>query len=149
MRSRIQPNAAVRRPQALQPETRVKKKPSRAPRPQLPRISEEMKAWSAALASEVETWPQVSARPMFGFTALYRRNRIFAALPKTRGMESPNALAFKLDAPSSGIRARLASDCRIGSTDLSKACWLTFELSSHYDLRAALDWLGLAYEAAR
>ena len=30
--------------------------------PKLPRTSEEMKAWSAALATEAENWPQVTTR---------------------------------------------------------------------------------------
>jgi len=50
-------------------------------RPNLPAISEEMKAWSAALAAEVGGWPQLSARSFFGFTALYRKDKMFAALP--------------------------------------------------------------------
>src|SRR5437868_3513685 len=41
-------------------------------RPRLPKITEEMKAWSAALGAEVTTWPGVTTRPMFGLTAVYR-----------------------------------------------------------------------------
>ncbi len=107
-----------------------------------------MKAWSAALAAEVTTWPQVTTRPMFGFTALYRRGRIFAVLPKSRGMASPNALAFKLESPGPRLRARLQSDPRIGATEMSTARWLTLEMASDADLHAALEWLERAYEAA-
>ncbi|HKH99445.1 MAG TPA: hypothetical protein VJ999_10085 [Candidatus Sulfotelmatobacter sp.] len=117
-------------------------------RPHLPAISEEMKAWSAALAGEVTGWPQVATRVFFGFTALYRGEKIFAVLPRTRGMETPNSLAFKLEAPAGVLRRRLASDARIGSTQMQKARWFTFEISSDGDLHDALDWLGRAYDAA-
>jgi predicted DNA-binding protein (MmcQ/YjbR family) len=113
-----------------------------------------MRAWSAALAAEVTSRPSVTTRPMFGFTALYRKTlyrktKIFAVLPKTRGMESPNALAFKLESPGPQLARRLQRDPRIGSVDqFAKARWITFELTSAEDLHSATDWLGIAYEAA-
>jgi hypothetical protein len=107
-----------------------------------------MKAWSAALAVELDTWPNVTTRPMFGFTAYYRGARIFAVLPRTRGMSTPNSLAFKLEAPPPRVRARLRSDPRLSFTEMAKARWLSFEMSSDADLRAALEWLSEAYEAA-
>ncbi len=117
-------------------------------RPQLPPVSEEMKAWSAALAAEVGDWPQLSARSFFGFTALYRKDRMFAALPRTRAMGTSNALAFKLESPAAAAATRLKKDPRIGSMDMQKMRWFTFEVSSDTDLHDALDWLGQAYEAA-
>ena len=123
-------------------------KQPRAARPSLPCISEEMKAWSAALAGEVGGWPHVSTRSFFGFTAFYRRDRIFALLPRTRGMETANALAFKMEAPASTETARLKKDPRIGSIQRKKARWFSFEIASDADLHEALDWLGRAYEAA-
>ncbi len=86
---------------------------------------------------------------MFGFMALYRRECIFAALPKTRGMEAPNAFGFKLGTITPKVRARLRSDPRVGRGPMQEACWFNFEMSSEADLRAALDWLSRAYEAAR
>ena len=115
-------------------------------RPQLPGISEQMKAWSAALTGELSAWPQTAARPFFGFTALYRNHSIFALLPRTRSIETANSLAFKLENPAASVRARLKNDSRIGSTEMQKARWFTFELSADADLRVALDWLGQAYE---
>jgi hypothetical protein len=134
----------------------MKRQPSRAPgkqkaaplRPRLPAISEQMKAWAAALAADLESWPRVSTRPMFGLTAWYRRDRIFAVLPKTRGMDSPNSLAFKLPWASTRLLARIRKEPRIGFTEMRKACWFTFELSCDADLHDALEWLGRAYEAA-
>jgi len=107
-----------------------------------------MKAWSAALAAEVNEWPRVATRSFFGFTALYRKDNMFAVLPRTRGMESPNALAFRIDEPSSTVRARLEKDARIRTAEIQKARWFSFELSSDADLHDALDWLAKAHEAA-
>jgi len=114
----------------------------------LPPASEEMKAWSAALAGEVSRWPQVRARVFFGFTALYRKEKIFAALPRTRAMWTANSLGFKLENAKPALQTRLERDPRIGSTRMQKARWFTFEMSSDTDLHDALEWLGHAYEAA-
>jgi len=124
----------------------MKKNPQR---PSLPAISDQMKAWSAALAAEVSGFPQVSARSFFGFTALYRKDKIFAALPRTRAMWTANSLGFKLDCTDAALRARLKKDPRIGSIQKQQARWFTFELSSDADLHDALEWLSRAYEAAR
>jgi hypothetical protein len=117
-------------------------------RPKLPKVSEEMKAWSAALTTEAAGLPQVTARAFFGFTALYRRNKIFALLPRTRAMETPNSLAFKLESPPSRILTQLQHDPRVVATEMQKGRWFRFELTASTDLRDALDWLGHAYEAA-
>jgi predicted DNA-binding protein (MmcQ/YjbR family) len=124
----------------------VKKKQSS--RPNFPKVSEEMKAWSAAIGSEIAGWPRVNTRSFFGFTALYRRDRMFALLPRTRGMESANSLAFKLESPTSALLVRLDRDPHIKPTQMGKTRWFTFELSSDADLHSVLDWLGMAYEAA-
>ena len=115
----------------------------------LPAASEQMKAWSAALAGEIADWPQVDLRSFFGFTALYRRDLIFAVLPRTRAMGTSNSLAFKLESAGPKIQARLEKDPRMGFTLMQRKRWYTFELSSDADLHDALDWLGRAYEAAR
>src|ERR1700687_1062064 len=122
----------------------------RSARAHLPSVSEEMKAWSSALVDEVGGWPQASARSFFGFTALYRGEKMFAALPRTRTIAGTNSVAFKLEAPTSAVSARLQKDSRIRlwSALTQKARWFTFGLSSDADLHDALDWLGQAYEAA-
>jgi hypothetical protein len=122
-------------------------KPAQPYRPTLPKVSEEMKAWSAALGAEIEGWPQVSLRSFFGFTALYRKDKIFAALPRTRAWGTANSLAFKLEVATPALQSRLEKDPRIGLTLMQKTRWFTFELSSDADLHDALDWLGRAYEA--
>lgn len=107
-----------------------------------------MKAWAAALESELLSWPQVRAKAMFGFTALYRGKRIFAVLPRTRGMGSASSLAFKLEKPGPRVLARLKKDARIASTIMQASRWFVFEMESDRDLNDGLAWLGRAYEAA-
>ena len=114
----------------------------------MPPVSEQMKAWSAALAGEVNSWPQVTTRSFFGFNALHRKDRMFAALPRTRAMETPNSLVFKIENPIARLRTRLEGDPRIGTMNVQKACWFILELSSDADLHDALDWIGRAYQAA-
>lgn len=117
-------------------------------RPRLEKVSEEMKAWSAMLAGEVASWPVVTTKPMFGLTAFYRKGRIFAVLPKTRGMQSGNSLAFKIPEASARMRKRLQRDQRVQETEMKKARWFVFEMESDADLRDVLGWLSEAYEAA-
>lgn len=111
-----------------------------------PPVSEETKAWVAALTSAVGSWPGVTARSFFGFTALYRKQKIFGVLPRTRNVEVANSLALKLEAPASDS---LHQDprIRVWSAESQKARWFTFELSSDADLHDALGWLEQAYEA--
>jgi predicted DNA-binding protein (MmcQ/YjbR family) len=108
-----------------------------------------MKAWSAALTTELATLHEISTRSMFGLTAIYRGDRIFAALPSTRGMNTANSFGFKLETPASRVLTRLQRDARISASEMAKARWFTFEITSDADLRAALDWLNQAYEAAK
>jgi hypothetical protein len=117
-------------------------------RPRLHKISEEMKAWSAALAEEVGGWPQVTLRPMFGFRGAYHANKIFAALPRTRTMDPPNSVAFKLPMENRRLRAKAQSDKRIHFADMARASWFTFVIHSDADVNPALEWLGRAYQAA-
>src|ERR1700693_1500526 len=117
-------------------------------RPKLAKVSDDMKAWSAALTTEFEAWPQVEARPFFGFTALYRRKQIFALLPRTRAMKTPNSLAFKLEAPTPSTLTKLRRDPRISATEMQRSRWFTFELTTASDLRDTLRWLGRAHEGA-
>ncbi len=117
-------------------------------RPKLPVVSEQTRAWSAALAGEINGWPQVTTRAFFGLTALYREDKIFAVLPRTRGMETPNSFGFKFETVPTSLRARLENDSRIGSTRMQNARWFTFELSSDADLHEGLEWLSRAYGAA-
>ena len=108
-----------------------------------------MKAWSAALAAEIDTWLAVSSRPMFGFHAYYRNDQIFALLPCTRSMETANTVAFRLPVARPKIRAEAERDPRIQKTNFTKGNWFNFELSSNADLTDALQWLLRAHQAAK
>lgn len=116
--------------------------------PTLPPISQQMQAWSAALAAELKDWPQLREVVFFGFTALYRGKAIFGMLPSTRCIESKNTIAFRIDAPSQKLRSGLDSDPRVGLIDRNNTRWFTFEMSSNSDLHDVLNWLGNAYSAA-
>jgi hypothetical protein len=119
-------------------------------RPKLPPVSEEMKQWSALLRQELSTWPHVTSRPMFGLLGFYRGNTIFAALPVTRGLNSPNGLIFKFHRISPQLLRRAKSDPRVEvSRKAPGAGWYSFELRTEDDLRDALWWVNLAYETAK
>lgn len=111
----------------------------RAAQPKLPPISDEMKAWSSALEGEIATWPQVATKSFFGFTALYRKDFMFAALPRTRSLEKTNAIAVRLETRSAAIRSRFEKDPRVSSAPTESARWFAFHLSSDVDLHDALD----------
>ena len=107
---------------------------TRTPRPPLPKMAEEVRPAVAFLERELGSWPQVVAKPMFGMLAFYRGRQIFAALPRTRALESPTAIACKLP-----------KDRAPGTPGKG---WKTIEIVSDADLRAALRLLGRSYQQA-
>jgi len=118
-------------------------------REQLAPLSEQMKAWTAALAAEVSDWPQVTLKSFFGFTALYRGKTMFGLLPRTRSIFKGNAVAFRINGASRHLQSVMEKDPRISAFDKDKARWFTFELSRDTDLHDALAYVGRAFEAAR
>jgi hypothetical protein len=109
-----------------------------------------MKHWSAMLQAQMSGWPGITTRSMFGFVFYYRRGTVFAALPRTRGFDSPSSLVFKFDSMPANLRKRAKADTRIAaSMKASSKGWLSFELSSEGDLRDGLFWLNHSYEAAK
>ena len=128
----------------------MKKKPARGrPRPALVRISEEMKQWSALLGAELERWPGVATRPMFGLVGFYRGRNIFAALPRTRAIGSANSIIFKLHRAGPQDLAKLRRDPRAQVSGKGMAGWQSLVVESPADLKHALEWLDRAYRAAR
>lgn len=128
----------------------MKSKPAISKRPKLLRISEEMKQWSALLGNELSAWPGVKSRPMFGFIGFYRGNKIFAGLPRTRALHTPNSIIFRFDALPPKLLRRAQEDSRISSEkEVPGARWYAFELNAADELRDALWWLNQAYLAAR
>jgi len=117
-------------------------------REQLPPLSEEMKAWSTALSTELSEWPQVTLKSFFGFTALYRGKTMFGLLPRTRSIFKGNAVAFRINSADRSWQSLIEKDQRIAAFDKDKGRWFMFELSGDSDLHHALEYLGRAFEAA-
>jgi hypothetical protein len=112
-------------------------------------ISEEMKEWSALLQTELNSWPAITTKSMFGFLFFYRRGAVFAALPRTKSFDSPSSLVFKFNPMPPDLRKRATADQRMNaSTKVTSKGWFSFDLTSDADLRDALFWLNQAYEAA-
>jgi hypothetical protein len=114
----------------------------------LPKISEEMKQWSAMLGTELSDWPQVASKPMFGMTAYYRGAQIFAVLPKTRAFGTANGVAFRFDEISKKLADELKGDARVLTNPIGKK-WITFEVKDAKDLNAALEWMSRAFESRK
>jgi hypothetical protein len=114
-------------------------------RPKFTRISDAMKEWSALLGAELESWPGVTSRRMFGMAVFYRGRIIFAALPRTKTFTTPQSIAFKLYRKTPAILKRLAADSHISSRDGAK--WISYDLQDERDLKKTLDWLGQAYSS--
>jgi hypothetical protein len=117
-------------------------------RPSLPKISEEMRRWCDFLLEEIRSWPQVTTRPMFGMAALYRHDAIFGVIPRTRAMETPTSVGFKLTRPGPSLKKALQKDPRIVLPGSKPAFWISFELTSEHDLADALLWFERAYREA-
>ncbi|PYT41819.1 MAG: hypothetical protein DMG45_11965 [Acidobacteria bacterium] len=122
-----------------------RKPPTMRERPKMPPVSEEMKQWSAMLKTELIGWPQVTSRPMFGMSGMYRRKKIFAALPVTRGFDASSSIIFRFDPMPADLNQRALKEPRI----TPGTRWFSFEIQSTEDLRDALWWLNQAYEAAK
>jgi hypothetical protein len=122
-----------------------RERPTMRERPKMPPISEEMKQWSAMLKTELIGWPQVKSKPMFGMSGIYRRKKIFAALPVTRGFDTPSSIIFRFDPIPAGLNQRALKEPRI----TPGTRWFSFEIQCTGDLRDALWWLDQAYEAAK
>ena len=68
-----------------------------AARPRIPAVTEEMKAWSAALGAEVTSWPQVSTRVFFW---------LYCPLPQGQNLRHPSAHASDGNAEHPGLQVR-------------------------------------------
>ena len=55
-----------------------------------------MQRLCALLEDEVSTWRDIRSKPMFGMTAYYRGQTIFAAIPRTRAAGNKSSLLLKL-----------------------------------------------------
>jgi hypothetical protein len=128
----------------------VKAKKTKRPRPKMHLIAEEMKRWTAMLGQELNTWPGVTSRPMFGLLGFYRGARIFAGLPVTRAIKTPNSIIFKIEPMPPELLRRAEQDpCIDTESRTPGARWCAFEVRSEQDMRDALWWLNQAYERAK
>ncbi len=123
-------------------------KPRAAKTFRLPKITDSMQQWVAALGSELENWPKVSTKPMFGMTAYYIGEQIFAVLPRTRSFGAEKAIGIRIQGFEVKLVKSLTSDRRTVSNPIGKK-WASFEVDSAQDLRAAMEWLAIAYETAK
>lgn len=112
----------------------------------MPAASDEMKRIAAMIEDEVAAWPDLSVRPMFGMSGLYRGKKIFAALPRTRSVGTPNSFIFRFDPMPPALVRRAKAEERIHFSQPG-ARWYSFEVTSAEDLKDALWWLSQAYEA--
>jgi hypothetical protein len=128
----------------LHPVMKRRTNTERRPRPKLPRIPEEMRQWSDLLLREILSWPDVGWRPMFGMTAVDRGNAIFGVLPRTRAMDTPYSVSFKILRRNPGLQKQLEADPRI-LPSTRDAKWISFELQSGDDLPDAIRWFARAY----
>ncbi len=119
-------------------------------RPKFPVISEEMQHWSAMLEAEVESWPGVTCKRMFGFRFVYRWQLVFAALPYTRGLFTSTSILLKFNPMPPGLFQQAQKEPRLDTSKrISGKGWFSFELFSDADLRDAIWWLHKAYESAK
>jgi hypothetical protein len=112
----------------------------------LTHVSEAMKQWCALMESELLSWPQVTAKPMFGMVGFYRKDRIFAAIPRNRTIGQRDAVIFKLLGGSEKLISSALNDSRAITTSLGKSGWIAMVTESMEDVRDALDWFSQAYE---
>jgi hypothetical protein len=128
----------------------TKKEKPKAKRRKMAYATEEMKEWSAMLAQEIEKWPKVAAKPMFGMRCYYRGKNVFGALPVTRSINNGNSFMFKIHPMPPTLLKKADADARISASEALKAMkWTLFEMSSERDLNDALWWLAQAYEKAK
>lgn len=99
------------------------------------------------LMAELNSWPQISTRKMFGFLFFYRRRVVFAALPLTRGFDSPSTLIIKFNPMPAKLLKRAQADQRMDTSTRVRG-WFSFQVRSESGLRDVLSWLSHAYEAA-
>ena len=112
-------------------------------------VSDQMRAWSAALSDEFRDWPGVTQKSFFGFTALYRGNTMFGLLPRSRSLFKGNAVVIRFDRLTRSVRSRMEKDPRVAAFDKDKTRWFAFELSCDDHLHDVIEYLARAYAAAR
>ena len=111
-------------------------------------VSEAMRQWCAMMESELLSWPQVTATPMFGMVGFCRRDRMFAAIPRNRTVGNTDAVLVKLLGASEKVIEKALSDPKAITTAFPKAGWVCLAMDSVDDVRDMLEWFSQAYELA-
>ena len=114
----------------------------------LSHVSEAMRQWCALMEAELLSWPQVTAKPMFGMLGFYRNGNIFAAVPKDRTVGNTDAVLVKLQGASEKVAAEALGSPKAITTAMPKAGWICMAMDSIDDVRVMLDWFSRAYELA-
>jgi hypothetical protein len=113
-------------------------------------VDEEMKHRASLLEGELRGWPSVTTKPMFGMVSFFRKTTIFAAVPKTRTLRSPQSIILKFDPMPPSLSEKMASEPRLTRDAPGPgAGWHAFDLSSENDIKDALWWLNQAYGLAK
>ena len=117
--------------------------------PKFFRADEQTKLLARLLEGEVVKWPGVESKPMFGLISFFRNKSIFAALPRTRALRSPQSFILKFNPVPAPLLKKIKAEPRIAERAPGPgAGWHAFELRSDEDVRDALWWLNQAYELA-
>jgi len=112
-------------------------------------VDEEMKQLASLLEGELRGWPGVTTKPMFGMISFFRKGAIFAAVPRTRTLRSPQSIILKFDPMPPSLAGKMAEEARLSRDAPGPgAGWHAFDLNSESDIRDALWWLNQAYELA-
>ena len=113
-------------------------------------VDEEMKHRASLLEGELVSWPGVTTKPMFGMVSFFRGRAIFAAVPRTRTLRSPESIIMKFNPVPRSLRERMKAEPRISDRAPGPgAGWRAFRVASHADIKDALWWLSRAYEVAK
>lgn len=112
----------------------------------LTHVSEAMKQWCALMETELLSWPNVEARPMFGMLGFYRKGKIFAAVPHGRNPGNTDSVLVKLYGAPEKLVAKALADPRAITTAFPKAGWICMAMDSVDDVREMLRWFSEAYE---
>jgi len=140
-------NMKKKKPAAKQPK---KASAKRAAMPTFYAVDEEMKHRASLLEAELSAWPGVKTKPMFGMVGFFRRNSIFAAVPRTRTLRSPQSIILKFDPVPAALTEKIKAEPRIADRAPGPGKgWHAFAIVSTEDIKDALWWLNQAYEHIR
>jgi hypothetical protein len=113
-------------------------------------VDEEMKRRASLVERELAGWPNVTTKPMFGMISLFRNGAIFAAVPRTKTLRSPQSIILKFDPMPDGLAEKRKAEPRLTRDAPGPgAGWHAFELATDADIKDALWWLNQAYELAK